>query len=597
MIRAALLSLAVACGGWYATSDGYRLCYAQGPAHVPLTWPSPDPCCPEGPPLTALNWRSLKYRAALRALNFFTRARFVDLGLLRHPARLVVRWASAAVAAVSDDEVARLIRLIPIHYANIPTLVQCTNSASEGAGTTSERNLFVNLPHDTQAGNCLVLYVQSGETHAWTVTDDKSNAGWTQVTTTTHSQVLYVFVCPNVAAATRKVTLTAAADISFNQAGLFEYCNIATSLPVDTSAAGAGGAGTAVAVTLTTGTAGDLVWQVACQTSSNGWQGASITGDASSELEHADTGDGSASQAVVQAASGSITSTLTFSPSLGDNVSIAVALKSAAAGSPTPQGVVRTRRRQFYSILHGSADITSIVVQMPTANGSVVVYGTHSYAANTSDHSVVSISDQGSNNFFVAAAATHTTGAANRVDSSIWYSPNASATTPIATVAMANGVEEFTSSLYEILGLDPQSPLGATYTNTGSESTIDGTSFTAGTITPRRTGSIVIAVLPIDTGTVQSTSSPSTGAFDGWCSTIFTGGFNRLEEDNGHGAQISDGTTQTWTWGYKVPAGQNLGPWSVVLVELTPPGPPGLLYGVGFQTTHRPGPFRPGMGR
>lgn len=495
-------------------------------------------------------------------------------------------WASRNLP--TDAEVVAIIRSVPVHHANVPTLIQATNSALE---PSSWPNLIYRLPHPTLSGNCLILYVQTGATSTFTITDDGSGNAWTQQQHIDSSQFLYVYTCPNVSASTQKITVTFGASQAAINGGVAEFNNVATSSPLDTSGTNSG-TGDAATVAMTTGTAGDLLFMVAIQQSFTALTTLSSPGmsaDASSTLLHTDLIGGTASAIQVQAASGAVTMTINGFIAGTSWCSVGIAVKSASAGSPIP-ATIRIRRRQFSS--YNSTSKVLFVVQLPITSGNLAVYSLHSWNADTADHSVASLIDQGSNNFFFGAGANHfNSGGTNRTDESIWYSPNASSVTPIATVTTANVCQEFTAALYEIVGQNQNAPLGATSATTGSAAV---SPFNAGSITPNQANSMVIVNLPIETSSVSGSTAPTSLMFDGFFCTGMDGGFNILEEDNGHGHYLTPNTSAiTFTWTSTTAAGN----WAAVIAEFLPPAPPPVAYGSAFQITRRPGRTHPGVPR
>lgn len=471
----------------------------------------------------------------------------------------------------------------------VPTLIQATNSAMQQNAFST---LIYNLPHPALAGNCLLLYIQAGGATTFTIADDGSGNVWTQAdASVTGGQFLYAYTCPNVSAGTQKITVTFGAAQTSYQGGIAEFNNVATSSPVDVHSVNNGAASPA-SVALTTAVAGDLIWMVAVQNTiaANVWFGSSLAADANGELIHADLWHGTASYWAVKATSGAVTPTITISPSVGWQA-IAIALKSAAAGTPLP-ATPRVRRRQFSS---SQSTQTSAILQLPCSSGSLVVYSMHASSPISTDPSVASIVDQGNNNFFAAAVESHFLSGSLPCSESIWYSPLASSVTPIATVTWNTAATEETAALYELTGCDPGAPLGMTATAAGNQ--LAPGDLTAGAITPNRAGSIIIANLPIEEGTIFGTTAPSAHAFDGFVSTGMNGGFNWLEEDNGHGTYVSPSTAaQTWTWTNSNPAG-GIGTWGIALAEFMPPATPPVVYGTASQRTRRPAPFRPGLAR
>lgn len=570
MRAACVLALLAFMGGWW-------LCGALPGAALrpppPPDLPGPDPRAPEGPGFYCLHAARhllfLSGRAATRGLFLACHhGRRAVPRPLRAPAGRALARVATLLAPVRDYEVEAMIRLMPGHFANVPTLIQASNSAQQ---QNSFSTLICNLPHATLSGNCLVLYVQTGAATTFTITDDGGNT-WnnTPVDSSTTGQNLYIFVLPNAAAGTKKVTVTFAAAQVHYQGGLSEWNNVATTSPVDTHANGTGSVATPgtgnISLSMTTGTAGDLIFVAAVQNTMGDdlFLGNSFAADANGTLAHGELWNGTASYWAVQSSSGAFTATITVNQAAASANSpigwqlVGVALKSAAAGTPLPN-TPRVRRRQFQS---GTTAGTVRTVQQPCATGSLVVYSTHASANAGQDARVLSVADQGNNNFFVAANANHFTSGGLPVAEAIWYSYPASAVTPVATVTW-NAAQEQTVATYEIVG--PCDTLGATVTATGNQLVAGG--FTSGSITPTQKGGVVITVLPIEVGTINATTAPSATAFDGWSSSGMQGGFNFLEEDNGHSTYVSPSTAaQTYSWTIW-DATQIVGSWGWVAAE------------------------------
>jgi hypothetical protein len=575
-LKAAILSLVIALGGWYATSDGYRLAYANAPA-VPLDWPSPDPRAPEGPPFVGFDSRALRARCAARALHWFTIARFKDLGILRRPAQAAVRWVCNALAALeTDEEVIRLIKLVPVHYAAMPTLVQANCSA---LNQTSFSDWIGEFCHPCQAGNFLVFYVQVEGVPTFTITTMDSGGAtttnnWTAGPSITSGNNLYTYYCPGVSAKTQIVKIAFGSAFANYSATVLEYCNVFTSSPLDGSNAVALSATTAVGLSVTTATDGNLVVQFACQDSlaAGTWQGASFTANANFELVQAELFSGLATQHAIQTTHGTNTYTITASTS-ADWVTAILSFKTIAAGSPIPGGVVRVKKRQVTSCNLATGVLTH-VVQFPITTGNLVVMVINSSDTNASDHKVTSVVDNGNNNFFTAATANRFTASSSTANQSIWYSPLASAVTPLATITFVNTVTECICYNYEVLGTSAVKVLGATYTVTGNQASA-GT-LTGGSIVPTKAGSFVVGYMSVDFGTVHQVTAPPAAIMANWYSTGMNAGeagggsFNQGEEDNGSAVCISpDLSTQLYSWGNPDPI-NGVSTWAVLLAEFVP---------------------------
>lgn len=445
-----------------------------------------------------------------------------------------------------------------------PGWIQATGSALSPSDFI---DIKFNAPHPTLAGNSGLIYVEFSGSHTFTITDDKSNT-WAEVTgaaVTTGAQDQRVYYCQTMTTGTQSFAVTANTSAIYWRAQFIEVCGVST---VNTSGSSIG-TSTTPNTNVTTGASGCLIVHFCTQGTVDGYfSTTTINPAASYEMVLASNWDGNATQSIVQAGSGSITPTVTFPSSVAWSSSVVALNASAGAGTALPTGVARVRRRQFYSGLASQSislnlpgDVTTVKLQFPRVDGSCVVYSTHQWNNDSNDHSVTSITDANNNNFYSAAISSQFI-SGQRADLSIWYSPNASATTPLDTLNYANLVTEITCAAYEVIGL-PNTTKGATYTSSGNDSGADP--FTAGIITPTKVGSLIIANIPVELSTVISSTLPTAFAFDGFWATGMDGGFNRMEEDNGHGHYVSPSLTQqTWTWST---TSGNASNWGIVMAE------------------------------
>lgn len=474
-----------------------------------------------------------------------------------------------------------------------PHIIQCTGSARHPVILP---NVKFNLLHDTLTGNSGLILVEYSGSHTFTITDNKSNT-WTEVAGAAASgaQNQKVYYSQTMTAGTRSITVTPDSDANFMRIQFVEITDVST---VNTSGASTG-TGTAASTNITTGASGCIIFHFTTQGTSDGYFSSSqiTSGSSGFELMLTSTWDGNASQFGVQSGSGSITPSITF-PSSVDWSSSVVALNATSAGTALPSGpgIIRVRRRMFYSMLSYTgagvatnlgADATSLTIQFPRGDGSLVVHSLHAWNADANAHNVTGVSDLDNNNFYQAAVFGSVV-SGTTATCSIWYSPNAKAASPFDTVTFSDPVGEVTSASYEVLGCNTSAPVGATSSSSGND--LSGP-FSAGSITPTQTGSLIVVNMPVESSTVNASTSPSSTAFDGFWSTSMDGGFNRLEEDNGHAVYISpDTSTQNWAWTITGAAVNN---WGIVLAEFLPAGS-NVCYGTSTRAA-RPAPFKPGL--
>lgn len=444
-----------------------------------------------------------------------------------------------------------------------PNWLQATGSAIDGSPWPNIKGKFL---HDSLTGNGGIVLIEYSGTHTFTVADNKTNT-WTEVSgaaETTGAQCLRVFYCQTMTAGTRSITVTPNSDATYMRAIFIEVCGVST---VNTSNSSDGTSASA-STNITTTVTGCMIFHFVTQGTSDGYfSSTQIVSASGGEVVLSSTWDGNLCQQLIQAGSGSITPAVTYPSSIAWTSSVIALTPSAGAGTALPT-TPRFRRRMFYSGLASqsilpnmAADVTTVKLDFPRSDGSCIVYSAHAWNLNNSDHSVTSIVDQGNNNFFQAVVTSQFV-SGQRADLSIWYAPNASSTTPFDTITYANLVTEITFACYELVNL-PNATKGATYTGTGTDSGADP--FTAGVITPTQVNSLIVVNMPIELSTVISSTGPTADAFDGFWATGMSGGFNRMEEDNGHGHHVSpDLTQQTWTWSS---TSGNVNNWGIVMAE------------------------------
>jgi hypothetical protein len=226
-----------------------------------------------------------------------------------------------------------------------PTLVNfvsASNTLSSTLGTKGYNTCATNtyctyLAAPSLAGNLIgVDITASGTSGAISVTDDKSNS-WTcltPVTNSTTSNLETVCYAPNATAGTFAIYVAISSGPSKVSVRSFQYAGIATSNPVDvsTSASIANNSTAVSAGSMTTTADGDLILQFACRTQKPD-NGTSFTKGSGYTLQVANLlDDGCVAQTQIQATHGSITPSLTWTPSSG-GTTYAVAFKKATAGT------------------------------------------------------------------------------------------------------------------------------------------------------------------------------------------------------------------------------------------------------------------------
>ena len=266
-----------------------------------------------------------------------------------------------------------------------PTLVQSVTTASTGNGGSpgpGVGGMDVLLPNASLSGNCIIYVVMWRALPGVTITTPTDDQANTYTTGPARSGTpgfisMAAFYALNAKAGVRRVSFTFSGgtptDVVVHAS---EWYNIATS-------AGADGSSTAQATTSTTswatgaitpGTSGDLIYQVAADNSGPPPY-TSFTAQASPAFT-LQVGDllnsGVAAQWLVQVSAAPVTPTITAAPA-GGYVSVAFALKSAAAGTaPAAGGPPRIVNKYHTNTAH-FATLTSNKFQFPSTGNLILV--------------------------------------------------------------------------------------------------------------------------------------------------------------------------------------------------------------------------------
>ena len=400
-------------------------------------------------------------------------------------------------------EVIRSVLLAALFSAGLaagtPTLVQHVATGMDRYPVTS---LHIPLPNPTGGGNALILGIQfqsSGSISS--VADDKGNA-WVAgptVTNSNASQRMNLYYALDVIGGTQNITITFSglgSTNGFPQAVISEFYNIAQASAID------GSSGSATSRTpgeITTTTAGDLIyhWGVDfSDTNVNGgaYNGSSITAGAGFTLLSADLQVGSADQYQIQSSAGTITPTFTASGSATWG-SLALALKSANAGTPPPSGIrIVHIQHTLLNSVRAQGRANPIVMQFPSSGNLLV--GLY----NSADCLISNVTDSAGNTW---ASAGSTLGGGQNTQAQIVYAANAitSATLGSITVAL-NGTTQGDNmfDLYDVAGA-ATSPFDKSATASGNQTSPGN--LTTTTLTPSTANGLVLNVLAIDFHTIN----------------------------------------------------------------------------------------------
>ena len=394
----------------------------------------------------------------------------------------------------------------------VPTLVQ---HVATGMDRYPINTLTIPLPNPARAGNCLILGVQFNSMGSVaSVTDNRGN-NWIAGPTTTNagfSKRMNTYYVLNAIAGTQTITVHFSGLTTtrgFPQAVVSEFYNVATSNAFDGSASSST---SRTAGPITTTASGDLIYEWGASLSSsntNGgaFNGTSITAGTGFTLLSADLQVGSSDEYQIQPTAGTITPTFSASGSATWG-SVAIALKSAAAGTAPPSGIriVHLQHTLLQSVRAQNRS-GAIVMQFPSSGNLLVGL------FNGAGPIATGVTDSLGNTWSLPASAT-THGGGGVTSAQIVYAANAATAPTLSgiTVALSEvGTGDDMFNLYDITGAAAL-PFDLATTNLGNQ-TSNGP-LTTGTITPTSVNGLVLHVNSIDFHTEVSMSSPAGGTFD-----------------------------------------------------------------------------------
>jgi len=405
----------------------------------------------------------------------------------------------------------------------VPTLVQ---HVATGMDRYPINTLTVRLPNLARAGNCLILGVQFNSTGSVASVTDNMGNNWIAGPTTTNvgfTKRMNMYYVLNAVAGTQTITVHFSGLTTtpgFPQAVVSEFYNVATSNAFDGSSASST---SRTAGPITTTAPGDLIYEWGASLSSsniNGgaYNGTSITAGAGFTLLSADLQVGSSDQYQIQPTAGTITPTFSATGSATWG-SVAIALKSATAGTAPPPGIrIIHLQHTLLQSVRAQNRAVPIVMQFPSSGNLLVGL------FNGAGPIATGVTDVLGNTWSLPASAT-TRGGGLATSAQIVYAANA-ATAPTLigiTVALSEvGTGDDMFNLYDITGA-AISPFDLATTNLGNQ-TSNGP-LTSGIITPISSNGLVFHVNSIFFHTENSMTSPINGTFD---SVV-----NDLDDDDG----------------------------------------------------------------
>lgn len=430
-----------------------------------------------------------------------------------------------------------------------PTLIQHVVWVGNGNSETGNAFKFV-LPNATLASNCLVLVLQYPSTATLnSITDNKSNTWSTtpakSVTDAGNSMTEAVFVLAGATAGVTTITVTFSAAQNGVEAAFQEWYNIATSSPLDGSAAQLATTTAVSSGSFNTTVDGDLILHVVGCTD-NGSAGLSgnlngftkVAKATGYTLSQVNLSDGYFSEYQVQATHGATNPSATVTVTAGAFTfpSITIALKSASAGTSPSATAVRV-----FGMLHSRIIGTGAVGnqnynwQFPTTGNTLV----QTISDPVNSIKLVGVSGTSSGTW----TAISSTGG----DSQACYKTSATASTDemlTVTINDATNHQYMQGITYDIVNG------GAFDTSVHHD---DGASFgpgnsSASSLTPGVSAGITVAVAGIATGPPDSISTPSGAVF---VPVTYTGETDLSFMDNGdfHGIYVySSNAAQSWVF-------------------------------------------------
>jgi uncharacterized repeat protein (TIGR01451 family) len=388
-----------------------------------------------------------------------------------------------------------------------PTLVQ---HVAGGMDNNYATTLTITLPNAAGAGNALLLGVRfNGLGSVTSVADDRGNT-WLAGPTVTNSSSsittrMDLYYALNVAAATQTINITFAGlggptgNNAYPQAVISEFYNVASVSALDGSRANATSRTTGA---ITTTVPGDLIYEWGVDVSAIDYNygiqfnGSSITAGPGFTLLSADLQTGSADQYMVQTVAGNVSPTFTAS---GTDTwsSLAIALKSALAGTPPPLGI-RIVHMQ-HTVVAWPGHTTPVTLAFPSSGNLLAGLFTGTIA------SIAGVTDSNNNTWLSAGNSKNGTA----TSAQLVYAPNAVTGPTLSNIVLnlnpACSSNDCSLLLYDISGATT-SPFDLATMSSGDQT--DPGQVTMGSQTPSAANELTLIVGAISYHTINSIVGP-----------------------------------------------------------------------------------------
>jgi hypothetical protein len=434
--------------------------------------------------------------------------------------------------------------------AQTPTLVQhasCPNSRNNGNQQSNTPDYICPLPEPAQAGNTLIVGIQSTPGATFTVSDDKSNV-WTSVNSATDSgnnTYIAVYVASSVAAGTRMIRLHRSSYTYNVEMSVSEFYNVGA---VDGSSCNIGSASTSAKAGSITPTTGDLIWQWVMNGTGGGGLPTSVSSFAAGsqsniswQLLGTDLYDGDAAQYGIWNGSSSINPTMTSGTSVAFD-SCALALRAASAGNaPTASFRVLHMLHQQ----HPKSAANPWPMQFPTSGNLLIA----SYISGGSN--ITTMNSTPGNTW--SSTGDQAGGESITALSQIYYAGNAATANNMRiSVSRNDNASDGTLMMYDVVGAAASPFDKDSGGQTGNQTTLV-TSFTTCTncLTPSTTNELIIANQGQNWCTSTASPAPSGSLFDAATDTgNSVDGPQSVDQNNGwlhYYDRNTNPITVTWT--------------------------------------------------
>jgi hypothetical protein len=457
-----------------------------------------------------------------------------------------------------------------VRAAHAATPTYANNGASCSNTQANAKTVYnCQLPNTAGAGNAIVVFGQWGTAAATTTVSDNASDTYSQAACITGNQKVCAYYALNVSSSARTVTITLSAARNFFSAAAYEFYNIATSSALDGTCT-ANNTGTSVACDspiATTTAQNDLILFWAAQ------DGASVSttwtpGASPWVLRTADKWDATAMEYQVQAATSSITPSMTMSPTNHFD-GIGFALKSATAGTAPSSTGIRTAYIQHNALPAGSNGCGAspctkpVTLQFPCA-GSLVLASW----MGSGGYNIQSATSSPANTWSSTGAPV---GNGSAGDNQIYYAANATcaATTSISFQAGTSTDGGTIVQLLDVVGAATSSPFDSTaglQTCTGNQ--VASGTLTTCSITPSTVNGLVLTQVSISSNVITGVSPGN------FLSTIPTPVAVPEFADQAKGWGINYNTntsTETFLW---TTSGGAVGLWASIAAAFKAPAAP-----------------------